>query len=57
VFSLRAGSHGISAQYSGEPVYHVDDHPRWLLRPDVGVKSGEDILLAGTKELRRLVGT
>lgn len=54
VFSLRLDRTGVQAQYSAEPVYDVHDQPRWLMRPDVEVRDGEDILAAGLAEAGRL---
>lgn len=56
VFSLRLDRTGVTAQYSAEPVYDVNDRPRWRLRPDVETPPGADILAAGVAELTRLVG-
>lgn len=56
VFPLRLDRTGVSAQYSAEPVYDVGGEPRWLMRPDVEVAPGADILAAGEAELRRLTG-
>ena len=56
VFSLRLDRTGVGAQYSAEPVYDVNDQPRWLLRPDVETAPGADILAAGVAELRRIIG-
>lgn len=51
VFRLRLDRTGLEAQYSGEPVYDVQGRPRWLMRPDVEVPEGEDILAAGRRVL------
>ncbi|MEQ1812781.1 MAG: S41 family peptidase [Terricaulis sp.] len=56
VFSLRLDRTGVGAQYSAEPVYDVNDRPRWLLAPDVETAPGADILAAGEAELRRIIG-
>ncbi|MEQ1820484.1 MAG: S41 family peptidase [Terricaulis sp.] len=56
VFSLRLDRTGVGAQYSAEPVYDVNDQPRWLLTPDVETAPGADILAAGVAELRRIIG-
>jgi carboxyl-terminal processing protease len=56
VFPLRLDRTGIEINYSAEPVYDVWDRPRWHMQPDVPVPDGEDILAAGVRELRRLVG-
>ena len=56
VYSLRLDRTGIAAQYSGEPVYDVNDRPRWRLRPDIETAPGADILAAGVTELRRRIG-
>lgn len=53
VFRIRLDRTGVDAQYSAEPVYDVHDHPRWLMRPDVEVADGEDILAAGLAEAKR----
>jgi len=51
VFALRLDRTGVQAQYSGEPVYDTQDRPRWLLRPDVEVPEGGDILAVGIADL------
>lgn len=56
VFSLRLDRTGVGAQYSAEPVYDVNDGPRWLLAPDVETAPGADILAAGEAELQRIIG-
>lgn len=56
VFPLRLDRTGIEAQYSAEPVYDVNDKPRWQLQPDVLTGPGDDILAAGQRELARLTG-
>jgi carboxyl-terminal processing protease len=56
VFPLRLDRTSIEINYSAEPVYDVWDRPRWHMQPDVPVPDGEDILAAGVRELRRLVG-
>lgn len=53
VFPLRLDRTGIDVQYSAEPVYDVNDRPRSLMRPDVEVAPGEDILAAGVAVLDR----
>lgn len=55
VFSVRLDRTGVGAQYSAEPVYDVNDQPRWLLAPDVETAPGADIFAAGIAELRRLI--
>ncbi|EYF06102.1 S41 family peptidase [Chondromyces apiculatus] len=55
VFAIRLDRTGIQAQYSAEPVHDVADRPRWLLRPDVEVAPGQDIMAAGLAELHRLI--
>ncbi len=55
VFPLRLDRTGFELQYSAEPVYDVQDRPRWLLEPDVLVPDGDDILPAGLAEARRMV--
>ncbi|QDX25985.1 peptidase S41 [Sphingomonas suaedae] len=55
VFPLRLDRSGLELQYSAEPVYDVNDRPRWLLEPDVAVPDGADILAAGIAEARRLI--
>lgn len=56
VFTIRLDRTGIEAQYSAEPVYDVHDAPRWLMRPDVEVADGADLLAAALAEARRLAG-
>lgn len=56
VFTVRLDRTGIQAQYSAEPVYDVNDQPRWRMRPDVETAPGADILAAGVAELKRLIG-
>ncbi len=53
VFQLRLDRSGIDLQYSAEPVYDVQDRPRWTMRPDVPVADGADILAAGIVEAKR----
>lgn len=53
VFPLRLDRTGIDLQYSAEPVYDVQDRPRWTMRPDVMVPDGADILAAGIAEAKR----
>ncbi|WP_206431335.1 S41 family peptidase [Sphingomonas koreensis] len=53
VFQLRLDRSGIDLQYSAEPVYDVQDRPRWTMRPDVVVPDGADILAAGVAEAKR----
>ena len=53
VFPIRLDRTGLQAQYSGEPVYDTQGRPRWLLRPDIEVMDGSDILAAGLEDLRR----
>jgi carboxyl-terminal processing protease len=55
VFPLRLDRTGLELQYSAEPVYDVQDRPRWLLEPDVPVLMGGDILRAATEYLRLIV--
>jgi carboxyl-terminal processing protease len=55
VFPIRLDRTGIQAQYSAEAVYDINDVPRWLLRPDVEVAAGADILAAGVDEHRRII--
>lgn len=55
VFPLRLDRTGIDMQYSAEPVYDVQDRPRWQLEPDVLVPDGDDVLAAGMAEARRMV--
>ncbi len=57
VFPIRLDRTGTQAQYSGEPVYDTHDRPRWLMRPDVVVRDGNDILAAGIATLRQLVAS
>jgi carboxyl-terminal processing protease len=52
VFPLRLDRTGMELQYSAEPVYDVNDHPRWLLEPDVPVLMGGDIFAAAVRNLR-----
>jgi len=56
VFPIRRDRSGIEAQYSAEPVYDVHDNPRWMLRPDVEVGDGKDILAVGIETLRARIG-
>lgn len=58
VFHIRLDRTGIEGQYSAEPVYDVAGRSRWLLRPDVEVGPGQDILAVGVEHLRkRLAGS
>ena len=52
VFPLRLDRTGMELQYSAEPVYDVNDKPRWQLEPDVAVVMGGDIVQAAVKHLR-----
>ena len=56
VIPLRLDRTGIAAQYSAEPVYDPQHRPRWLMRPDVAVRDGDDILAAGIRTLRAQLG-
>ena len=56
VFRIRLDRTGIEGQYSGEPVYDVAGRPRWLLKPDIEVRPGSDILAAGIGHLRKHLG-
>ena len=53
VFPLRLDRTGLELQYSAEPVYDVQDRPRWLLEPDIPVEGGADILATAMAELTR----
>jgi carboxyl-terminal processing protease len=53
VYGLRLDRTGVAAQYSGEPVYDPQDRPRWLMRPDVEVRDGDDVLAVGVATLKR----
>jgi carboxyl-terminal processing protease len=53
IFPIRLDRSGIEAQYSGEPVYDTNGRPRWMLRPDVEITDGEDILAAGITHLAK----
>lgn len=53
VFPLRLDRTGLELQYSAEPVYDVQDRPRWLLEPDVPVEGGANILAAALAKLTR----
>ena len=55
VFRFRLDRTGIEGQYSAEPVYDVSGRPRWLLKPDVQVGPGQDILAIGVVHLRKRV--
>lgn len=44
VFSSRLDRTGLQLQYSAEPVYDVEDRPRWRLEPDVRVEGNQDAL-------------
>jgi carboxyl-terminal processing protease len=52
VFPLRLDRTGLALQYSAEPVYDVQDKPRWELEPDVPVLMGDDILKVAMRYLR-----
>jgi carboxyl-terminal processing protease len=56
VFGLNLDRSGFQLQYSAEPVYDVQDRPRWHFQPDVDVPDGQDILAAGIAELKRQIG-
>lgn len=51
VFPITLDRTGLKAQYSAEPVYDVQDRPRWLMQPDIVVLDGADILAAGRRVL------
>jgi carboxyl-terminal processing protease len=51
VLPIRLDRTGITAQYSGEPVYDTQDRPRSDLKPDVAVADGGDILAAAVAAL------
>nr|WP_316627176.1 S41 family peptidase [uncultured Brevundimonas sp.] len=51
VFPITLDRTGLKAQYSAEPVYDVNDRPRWLMQPDIAVLDGQDILTAGRRVL------
>jgi carboxyl-terminal processing protease len=53
VFPLRLDRTGLDLQYSAEPVYDVQDRPRWLLESDIPVEGGADILATAMTELTR----
>lgn len=53
VFPLRLDRTGLELQYSAEPVYDVQDRPRWLLEPDISVEGGANILATAMAELAR----
>jgi carboxyl-terminal processing protease len=55
VFPLRLDRTGVTINYSAEPVYDVQDRPRWTLKPDIEVPPGQDILAAGVAELGTLI--
>jgi len=55
VFQLRLDRSGLELQYSAEPVYTPQGHPRWRIRPDVETEPGRDILQAGLTELHRII--
>lgn len=44
VVPIKLESTGLELQYSAEPVYDIQDKPRWLLDPDVLVGGGKDAL-------------
>lgn len=56
VFRIRLDRTGIEGQYSGEPVFDVAGHPRSLLKPDIEVSPGTDILAAGITHLHKRLG-
>ncbi|NEX64639.1 PDZ domain-containing protein [Noviherbaspirillum sp. 17J57-3] len=51
VFSLRCDRTGIQAQYSAEPVYDANRRWRSLMRPDIVVPEGADIMDAALRYL------
>jgi carboxyl-terminal processing protease len=53
VFPLRLDRTGLQLQYSAEPVYDVQDRPRWHLHPDILVENGEDVLAVAVANLNR----
>ncbi|WP_375428913.1 hypothetical protein [uncultured Sphingomonas sp.] len=56
VFRIRLDRTGIGGQYSGKPVYDVAGHPRWLLKPDIEIGPGSDILAARIGQLHKRLG-
>jgi carboxyl-terminal processing protease len=55
VFDRQLKQSQIRYQYSAEPVYDIEDRPRWLLEPDVFVTRGEDTMAAGIAILRQAI--
>jgi carboxyl-terminal processing protease len=53
VFQMRLDRTGLQLQYSAEPVYDVQDGPRWRLEPDILVEGGEDVLTVAVANLTR----
>lgn len=53
VFPLRLDRTGLQLQYSAEPVYDVQDRPRWHLEPDLIVDGSRDVLAAAVTRLRQ----
>ncbi|MCK6105809.1 MULTISPECIES: S41 family peptidase [unclassified Brevundimonas] len=51
VFPITLDRTGLKAQYSAEPVYDMQNRPRWLMQPDIVVLDGADILAAGRRVL------
>ena len=44
VFTKTLKQTGVTFQYSAEPVYDVQNRPRWEMEPDIMVGAGDDIL-------------
>lgn len=53
VFDIELDRTKLALQYSAEPVYDVNDRPRWKMQPDVLTPPSADILEAGIRELSR----
>ena len=51
VFTKTLKQTGVSFQFSVEPVYDVQDRPRWQMEPDVSVGAGDDSLTAAISVL------
>ncbi|MEQ1539644.1 MAG: S41 family peptidase [Sphingorhabdus sp.] len=51
VFTKTLKQTGVTFQFSAEPVYDVQNLPRWQMEPDIAVRAGDNILTVAVSEL------
>lgn len=51
VFTKALKQTGITFQFSAEPVYDVQDRPRWQMEPDIVVHARDDVIVAAASVL------